>query len=359
MKKLLCTIMATILMFSLAACGGSGTSSPSTASAPAPSSAPAESSQAQLAQEGKYQLLFNMPNPENEPYYRAYAAWAENVGARTNGEVLIELYTLSQLGVEEDIIEQIRAGSNVGQSTDTARLANYVPEIGVLNCPYFLDNAEEINTFVQTDLVKSWKDKLADEFGIRPLAMNFVYGQRHFMTNNKEIKSPEDLKGMLIRTPGAPVWVESIKSLGATPTALPRSEIYSSVQTKVIDGIDELYISFESNQLYEVLNTVNETGDILLVNIPVVSAEWFASLPAEYQAIVEEEAVKAGQMASEEIANVMEPEIKEFLLSKGIKIVTPDQIDIAAFKAAGEKAYEVLGLQEVRDQAYQILGKTK
>ena len=244
MNKFVSVILGGTLALSLVACGGNATSSSSTESAsPATSTAESSSTAETQYEEGKYELLFNMPCPDTEPYFRAYSAWAENVNKRTHGEVKIELYTSSQLGVEEDIIEQIRAGANVGQSTDTARLANYVPEIGVLNCPYFLEDADEINKFIQTDMAKGWVDQLATDFGIRPLAMNFVYGKRHFMTNDKVIKTPADLNGMLMRTPGAPVWVESISALGATPTALARSEIYSAVQTKVIDGLDELYLS--------------------------------------------------------------------------------------------------------------------
>jgi len=311
-----------------------------------------------MAAEGKYQLLFNMPCPDTEPYYRAYSQWANNVKERTNGEVVIELFSSQSLGVEEDIIEQLRQGANVGQSTDTARLASYVPEVGVLNCPYFLDSPAEVNEFIKTDMVKGWIQKLSDEFGIRPLAMNFVYGKRHFMTNDKKILKPEDLNGMLMRTPGAAVWVESIKALGATPTALARSEIYSAMQTNVIDGLDELYISYYYEQLYEVLNTVSETGDILLVNIPVVSASWFNSLPAEYQAILEEEAIAAGVKASTEIAEVEEAMIREDLISKGVTIVPAEEIDIEAFRKAGDKAYEALGLVEVRAEAYAQMGKT-
>lgn len=310
-----------------------------------------------LAGEAKFTLLFNMTNPPNEPYYRAYEQWSKNVRDRTKGEVEIELYTLSQLGVEEDIIEQIRNGANIGQSTDTARLGNYVPEIAVLNAPYFLENAEEVDRFVRLDMVNEWRKRLEKDFGIKALAMNFVYGERHFMTN-KDIRHPKDLSGMLIRTPGAPIWVESIRALGATPVALPRPEIYPSLQTKAIDGLDELYISYESNNLYEVVKTVSETHDILLVNVPIVSSKWFATLPPEYQKIVEEEAVKAGQKASEEIMNT-EGDIREFLKGKGVKIVPREEIDIAAFRAAGDKAYEVLKLTEVRAAAYKALGKGK
>lgn len=314
-------------------------------------------STATLAGEAKYTLLFNMANPENEPYFREYSKWADNVKARTNGEVEIQLFTLSQLGVEEDIIEQIRAGANIGQSTDTARLGNYVNEISVLNAPYFLESPEEVDRFVKLPMVAEWTDRLDKNFGIKVLAMNFVYGERHFMAN-KEIRNPGDLSGMLMRTPGAPIWVESIRALGATPVALARTEIYPSIQTKAIDGIDELYISFESNKLYEVLNTVSETHDILLVNIPVVSSQWFAGLPAEYQKIIAEEAVAAGQRASKEIQN-MEDGIRDYLRGQGIKIIPREEIDIAAFRKAGEKAYEVLKLVEVRDAAYKALGKSK
>ena len=95
------------------------------------------------------------------------------------------------------------------------------------------------------------------------------------------------------------------------------------------------------------------------MNIPVVSSQWFSGLPEEYQAIVEEEAVAAGKMASDEIANVEEPRIREELKAKGITIVPPEEIDIEAFKAAGDKAYEALGLVEVRAEAYKQLGKTR
>ncbi|MEM8552520.1 MAG: C4-dicarboxylate ABC transporter, partial [Pseudomonadota bacterium] len=82
-------------------------------------------------------LRFNHVLGPNEPFHQGFLAWAERVNERTNGQLTIDVFHSSQLGVEEDIIEQIRQGANIGQNTDAARLGNYVPGIAVVNGPYF------------------------------------------------------------------------------------------------------------------------------------------------------------------------------------------------------------------------------
>src|SRR5690606_25286849 len=106
----------------------------------------------------------------------------------------------------------------VGQNTDSARMGNYVPEIAVMNGPYFVESLEEVWALNDLPMVQEWIDKLANEYGIRVLSFNWVQGFRHFMTN-KPISKPADLAGLKIRTPPAPIWQESVRALGAVPTA--------------------------------------------------------------------------------------------------------------------------------------------
>jgi tripartite ATP-independent transporter DctP family solute receptor len=301
----------------------------------------------------KYNLKFNHVLGVKEPYHQGFTDWAKAVNAKTNGGLKIDVFHSAQLGVEEDIIEQIRQGANVGQNTDSARLGNYVPGIAVMNGPYFATTLEEVIKIKQTPTVKAWTDDLANRFGLKVLCFTWVQGYRHFFTN-KPIKKPEDLKGMRIRTPPAPIWQESVRALGATPVAMAFGDMYPALQQKAIEGVELVYNNIPAGRFYEVLKYANETGHIMLINFEVISAKYFNSLPADYQKILVEECDKAGLETSKRIL-ASEKEVKKQLLAKGM--VAVEDCDIAAFKKAGEKAYEVLKITDAKNQVYKELGK--
>jgi len=306
--------------------------------------------------EKKYVLRFNHVLTEKDPYHQAFLEWSEAVAERTNGNMVIEVFHSSQLGIEEDIIEQIRQGANIGQNTDSARLGNYVPGIAVMNGPYFADSIEEVEKLNTLETVKGWKQELEDTYGIKVLSFTWVQGFRNMLTN-KPVYSPKDLDGLLIRSPNAPIWMESIRSLGATPVALNYGEVYTGVQTKVVDGCGNVYPATYSTRMYEVLDYLNETQHIMLINFEIVSSEWFNSLPAEYQTILEEECEKAGLNVSKKIMGELANEAKIKLQEEGMKIIPYSDIDIKAFKAASDSAYEALGIIEVRNQIFKEMGK--
>lgn len=302
----------------------------------------------------QYVLKFNHVLAPTEPYHEAFLKWAKAVEEKTNGGLKIEVYPSAQLGVEEDIIEQIKSGANVGQNTDSARLGNYVPEIAVMNAPYFVESLDEVAKLKNLPTVKGWLDKLEKDYGMKVLSFEWVQGFRHFITN-KPVRTPDDLKGLRIRTPGAPIWQESVKALGATPVALPFGEVYPGIQQKVIDGAELVYMNVTGGRLYEVAKYLSETKHILLINFEVISSKFFNSLPPEYQKVLVEECDKAGMEVSKLIMDKLQAEAKQQVKDKGMTII--EDVDMAAFKQAGEKAYEALKLTQVRDQVYKELGK--
>lgn len=300
-----------------------------------------------------YTLRFNHVLGPNHPYHKWLQVWADRVYERTNGDLQILVFHSSQLGVEEDIIEQIRMGVPVGQNTDSARMGNYVPEIAVMNGPYFVESLEEVWALNDLPIVQEWIDKLANEYGIRVLSFNWVQGFRHFMTN-KPISKPADLAGLKIRTPPAPIWQESVRALGAVPTAMNFGEMYTGIQQGVVDGAELVYDNIEDHALHEVLDYVNETKHFLLINFEVISERWFQSLPKEYQEILVEECNKAGMEASYEIERDTAAK-RARAQELGMTIHT--DIDYDAFRKAGLAAYERLGLTKVREEIYRQLGK--
>jgi len=302
----------------------------------------------------KYVLKFNHVLGQKEPYHLGFTNWAKAVEEKTKGGLKIEVFHSAQLGVEEDIIEQIRAGANIGQNTDSARMGNYVPGIAIMNGPYFAENLEEVAKLTKSPTVKGFLDDLANKYGLKILSFSWVQGYRHFFMN-KPIRTPEDLKGLRVRTPPAPIWQESIRALGATPVALAFGEMYPALQSKVMDGVELVYNNIPAGRFYEVLKYVSETHHIMLVNFEAISAKWFNTLPPDYQKILVEECDKAGIETSKLIMDKLEKEVKADLIKRGMIVV--DNVDIPAFKKAGEKAYEVLKIADVKDKVFKEIGK--
>src|SRR5690606_20451850 len=201
--------------------------------------------------------------------------------------------------------------------------------------------------------VKKWQDELAKQHGLKVVCFDWVQGFRHFFTN-KPIRSPRDLSGLRIRTPPAPIWQESIRALGAAPTAMAFGDMYPGLQQQAIDGVELVYANIPGGRFYEVLKYANETGHILLINFQVVSSQWFNTLPADYQTALVEECRAAGQEVGKELAAAAET-IKADLVQQGMEIVS--DVDLAAFRAAGEKAYEVLGIAEAKAAVHAEIGK--
>jgi tripartite ATP-independent transporter DctP family solute receptor len=305
------------------------------------------------AQAPKHALKFNHVLGPKEPYHAGFLNWAKRVEERTKGGLKMEVFHSSQLGKEEDIIEQIRQGANIGQNTDSARMGNYVPGIAVMNGPYFVETLEEVNRLRKAPTVQKWQDELASKHGLKVVCFNWVQGYRHFFTN-KPIRTPEDLKGQRIRTPPAPIWQESIRALGAAPVAMNFGDMYPGLQQKAIDGVELVYNNIPGGRFYEVLKFANETKHIMLINFEVVSAKWFDTLPKDYQQVLVEECERAGDETSKEILR-LEGEVEKDLRGRGMTIV--EDVDLAAFRKAGEKAYETLKILDARNAVYKEIGK--
>jgi tripartite ATP-independent transporter DctP family solute receptor len=307
--------------------------------------------QAQAAK--TFTLKLNHVLGPREPFHAGFTTWAKRVEERTKGGLEIQVFHSAQLGVEEDIIEQMRQGAAIGQNTDAARLGTYVKGLAVMNGPYFAETLDDVAKLSKAPTIVKFQDELASQHGLKVVCFDWVQGYRHFFTN-KPIRKPSDLSGLRVRTPPAPIWQESVRALGAAPTAMAFGEMYPALQQQAIDGVELVYNNIPGGRFYEVLKYANETKHIMLVNFQVVSAEFFNSLPAEYQTALVEECQKAGRETSEKIL-ASEQNVKQQLKQRGMTIV--EDVDLAAFRSAGEKAYQALGLTEQRNAVQREIGK--
>ncbi|KAB2869176.1 MAG: C4-dicarboxylate ABC transporter, partial [Bauldia sp.] len=221
-----------------------------------------------------YTLSINTALTTNDPLYKGLEEFGRAVAERSGGAIEVKLFPNSQLGPDEDVLEQARAGAPVAVVVDGGRLANFVNEFGVLGAPYLASGYDGIRKVVTSDLFEEWVQKLHDASGHQVLSFNWWQGERHLWTAGP-VRTPADLEGNRMRTPGAPVWVETVKAMGAVPTPMPYAEVYSALEQKVIDSVEAQLPAGHGSKLFEVTKYVTKTGHINLITGLVTSAAWF------------------------------------------------------------------------------------
>ncbi|MDO5378471.1 MAG: C4-dicarboxylate TRAP transporter substrate-binding protein [Clostridia bacterium] len=296
------------------------------------------------------ELKISTTQTDSSMIYAGLQAAADEIMEKTNGEVKVTIYPSSQLGGEEDMIDQAIAGIGVAVLTDAGRMSSYVNDIGIFNMAYFVDNYEDGLKVIATDTFKGWTDELINQ-GIRVLCFNYYDGARSFM-QNKEVNTPADLKGLVTRTPGAAPYNESISAMGATPYNVAWSEVYNSIQTKAIDACEVQYTSAVSSHIYEVCKYVAKTEHINLFNCLICGEAWFSKLPEEYQQIVLDACYNNAYNNALDII-AAQADMEKTLVDNGMTIT---EVDKAPFQEAVNVAYEKLGWTELRAKIYEEAG---
>jgi TRAP-type C4-dicarboxylate transport system substrate-binding protein len=302
-----------------------------------------------------YLLRFGHVQTDAEEYHKAYVRWAERVAERSGGRLQIEVFPNAQLGVEADVLEQMRRGSNVGWQTDPARLGQYVEEFAVLYGAYLLSGFEDFERLVGSPTIESWSQRLEEEFGLKVVSYAYAQGFRNVMAN-KVARSPQEMRGIRIRTAPAPAWLATVNSLGAVATGLPYGELYNAVQTGVVDGAELPAAAARALSVYEVADYIIETRHIYQMNVQVVSAEWFNSLPEDLQQILVEECNRAGLEATQAL-EAKAAEDMQFLIDNGMELIAWEEIDNEAFVASGQQAYVTLGVTDIKAAIDAELGR--
>lgn len=290
-------------------------------------------------------LSINTALAVTDPLYKGLEAFQANVAEASGGRIEVKLFPNSQLGPDEDVLEQARAGAPVAVVVDGGRLAVFQKELGVLGAPFLASGYDGIRKVVTSEMFEGWVKKLHDASGHQILSFNWWQGERHLLTR-KEVNVPADLAGIRMRTPGAPVWVETVKAMGATPTPMPWGEVYSALQQNVIDGAEAQLPAVVGAKLDEVVTHITKTGHINLITGLVTSAAWFDGLPADLQAILREKALEAGDIASYGTRDSL-ARLESELTAKGVSV---REVDVTPFREATAGVYDTLGYGELRDQ---------
>ncbi|KYG89301.1 hypothetical protein A0U40_10910 [[Bacillus] sp. KCTC 13219] len=273
---------------------------------------------------------------ENSPTHEAVQEFAKNVAERTDGMIEIQPFPNSTLGSDSDVLEQAKLGTPVIAYNNPSGLSDIVPDLSILGGPFLVDDWNQLSKVINSDFMKEQEATL-QENGLRVLAFNWYFGARHVISD-REVKTPADLKGAKIRSSPLPMWEETIKAMGGSPTSLEWAEVYPGLEQGVIVGAEAPLETIYTSKLHEVANHISLTGHFKQVNGWLMSEKVFSSLSEEHQKILLEEAKSVGEKLTQ-LTIEKEKEYEQKLKDEGVTITEPD---VDAFKEATLKVYDIL-----------------
>jgi tripartite ATP-independent transporter DctP family solute receptor len=272
--------------------------------------------------QSEIKLKYGTAFPADHPGTLRIKEAAEAIRKDTGGKVDLQVYPTSQLGSEPDMISQTRAGAIDFMSTAGTNLQTLVPTAGINGVAFAFKDYTTVWAAMDGELGKHVRAALAK---VNLYAFDKVLdnGYRNITTSNKAIVTPADLNGFKIRVPGIPLWISMFKALGASPTAIPFGELYSSLQTKVVDGQENPLALIQSAKLYEVQKFCSLTGHTWDGHFIFGNAKKMQALPKEVQEALVKHLNAAALKQREDIARLNQ-DAQAQLTKLGVAFNRPD-----------------------------------
>jgi tripartite ATP-independent transporter DctP family solute receptor len=283
------------------------------------------------------------------PHARAIERFVNRVAERTGENFQIQTFPSEQAGNERQMLDAIILGNLDICKTSTGVISNIVPEFGVFDLPYVFRDLPHMMAVIKGKVGQELSAKL-EARGVKVLFW-MEQGTRSFYTTSKAIKTPEDLKGLKIRTIQSPVMFDTINALGASATPMGFGELYMALKSGVVDGAENAPDAIWYAKQHEVTKQFSATNHFRTPVMVIMNKAKFDALPAEYKEIVMETARETQDWAGSLYSRVS-GELLASLRKAGMTIVEPNE---EPFRKAVEPVYakhaEKFGalLQAIRD----------
>ena len=271
----------------------------------------------------------------SQPSYAGAKRFAELVGDGSNGEIQIQVFPDGQLGTEQELLEGVKLGTIDLFMGSTGSVGRFLPKLEALAHPYLWRDTGHMLAAVRGPIGQELSEELVTAHGIRILDMGWVFGRRHLTTAKTPVKSPADMAGLKIRVQPTKIYLATITAMGGTPTPMDFKEVYTSLQTGVIDGQENPVNVLANRKLFEVQDYLMLTGHITQNQALVIGEQGYQSLPPEQQALLVQAARDAGDYQNQLLSQSEQTDLA-LLRTNGMEVVEPD---IAPFQQATANIY--------------------
>ncbi|MBU8908951.1 TRAP transporter substrate-binding protein [Desertibacillus haloalkaliphilus] len=286
MKKKLTGFLVGSMALVLAACGGAD-------DAPATDEPVDEGAATGEVQTIRAGIGLNSEHPQ----YKGLERFAEIVEENTNGELVVETYHSGQLGDDRSMMEALQLGSQEVTVPSTAPIANFVSEFTIFDFPFLFPSNEVADEVLDGEVGQQFLDMLDDQ-NLVGLAY-WENGFRNVTNSTRAIETLEDFDGLTLRTMENDLHLDAFRALGANPTPMAFTELFTAMQQGTVDGQENPNATIYLEGYYEVQDYVSDTRHVYSPFVFLMSKPFFDSLSEEHQQIVRDAAIEAGQFQRE------------------------------------------------------------
>ncbi|ACN17340.1 DctP9 [Desulforapulum autotrophicum HRM2] len=263
----------------------------------------------------------------------------------TNGEVEIQAFHARKLGDEREALEGIRMGTIQMGTLTSGPVPGFLPTVMLYDIPFLFSSAPAAWEFFESKTAQEFKEAFLEKSGVRILATS-ENGYRHFTDTIRPIKTPQDMKGLKIRTMQNPAHMSMVKALGADPTPLPFGELYMALQQKVVDGMECPIVLINDMKFYEVQKYMVLDGHLYNPLFIFINDQFFTKKLTPAQQTVVLEAAKVLARTHNGFSQEANIQGLSVLKAKGMEVYKPTLEELAQFRALAQPA----GLEFITDK---------
>jgi tripartite ATP-independent transporter DctP family solute receptor len=271
-------------------------------------------------------LRFASLYPPTHPASQTADKFAELVEAKTSGAVKVDVFHNASLGGEREAAEGVRMGSIDAAYSGLTGFGSYAPEFGVLEMPYLYKDLDQVKAVVDTI-----GDRLGERMSQQGIKLlGYLYDGPRVTISGRPINSIDDMRGLKMRVPQIPLYIDMVQAFGATPTPVALPEIYTALQSRIVEALEGTPSSLYSQKFYEVVKNLARTDHIYFVAYIAMNQDLFDGFSDDVKAQV----VAAGQEASSFNLSIAKPGVQQDfdrLTAAGVVTTKPD---LAPFRAA-------------------------
>jgi tripartite ATP-independent transporter DctP family solute receptor len=268
-------------------------------------------------------------HPLGYPTIEAIISMGRKLEKETNGRISIQMYHSMQLGGEKEMIEQAQVGALQIARVSVGALGPVVDDLNVFNLPFMFRNEEHMRKVIDGPIGAELLDKVSAS-SARLIGLGWMDGGTRNVYAAKPVTKPADLKGLKVRMMGNPIFVETMNAMGGNGVAMGYNELYSALQTHVVDGAENNPPSMLTANHYQIVKVYSLTGHLIILEMFVFSKATWDKLSKEDQALLKKHSREA-QMEQRERWNKYTAEAEAKLKAAGVQFVKADKQ--AFFKA--------------------------
>lgn len=304
MRNIIALALALIMVLSLAACGGK-TGGDSSAPSGSQSGGASTAAPAASGDDTVYNITIGGTVPDDHPISQGLFKFKEVAEELSGGRFKVEVYDNNTIGASRELVEGVQANEIQMAECSQSVYASFTDELMSVGLPFLFKNRQAGYDFFDSEVGDQIADVIAEQTGVRIVGY-FENGIRQLTNSKRPVTSPDDMKGLKIRVMESPLYIEMFTEMGANPSPMAFSELYTALQQGTVDGQDNPWTIVSTNAFYEVQSYATDLSHTFDITCFSINDKFYQDLPDDLREVVDkaaEAAVETNRTLSIELEN--------------------------------------------------------